>query len=62
MNTKGITAIPSAQNPRRELAQEIPKVSYIGCVASGRQTATIDRIVLVAACAEAEFCLKASVK
>jgi hypothetical protein len=44
-------------NPSKELAQSMPSLVYMGVVAKGRHTANIDRKVLAAADAEAEYCL-----
>lgn len=57
MNTNGIIAIAMAKNPNNELAQLIPNLVYMGVVAKGRHTANMDRNVLAAADAEAEYCL-----
>lgn len=62
MKMNGITAIAKATNPNSEFAQWIPKFPYMLFVASGKQTAVIERMVLAAACAEAEFCWYASVR
>ena len=57
MNTNGITAKAIAINANKEVAQLIPSCPYIELVANGRQTAKVDRMVLAAAWAEAEYCL-----
>lgn len=57
MNTNGMTAMAMATNPNSELAQSIPNLVYIGVVANGRHTAKMDRNVLAAAAADAEYCL-----
>lgn len=44
-------------NANKEVAQLIPSWEYMGLVAKGRQTAMVDRMVLAAAWADAEYCL-----
>lgn len=44
-----------------EHAQFTPRLAYMGVAANGRQIAAIDLVVLAADCAEAEYCLYASV-
>lgn len=44
-------------NASKEVAQLIHNWLYMGLVAKGRQTAMVDRIVLAAAWADAEYCL-----
>lgn len=61
MNVKGIAAISSAKKPSNELAQLTPRLLYIGLTASGNPNAASDRVVLAAACAEADAVSKKSV-
>lgn len=62
MKTNGMIANASEMNASIDVAQLIPRLPYIELVANGRQTAMVDRTVLAAAWAEAEYCLYASVR
>lgn len=54
MKANGIMANMSVMKPKSEQAHWIPKLPYIWGAARGRQTAVIDRMVLIDAWAEAE--------
>jgi hypothetical protein len=62
MKANGIIAIPSAITANSELAQWTLKLPYMLPVAKGKHTAVIERIVIAAACADAELCWYVSVR